>query len=61
MQIIFSFENKMSTSRQVIKKRSGSTVKPIKRKHFKTTMFFDSELKRLDNMLDRNDLDLNGE
>ena len=50
----------MSTSRQVIKKRLRTTAKEIKRKLFRTSMFHESELTRLDNMLDRNDIDLNG-
>ena len=50
----------MSNSRQVIKKRSGTTFKALKRKLFKTSMFHDAELKRLDNMLDKNEVDLNG-
>ena len=51
-----------TTSRQVLKKRNGESVPIIatKRRRFNSILYFDSELKKLDAVLDENDIDLNG-
>ena len=53
----------MQATREVLKKRHGVSlpVDSIKRKRLKTLLFFDSELKKLDALLDENDIDLHGE
>ena len=50
------------TSRQVFKKRGGVSI-PVsasKRRVFKPLLFFETELKKLDIVLDENDTDLEG-
>ena len=52
----------MQTSRQVLKKRHGISV-PVsstKRKRMQTLLFLDSELRKLDKILDENDINLEG-
>ena len=53
----------MQATREVFKKRHGVSlpVDKIKRKRLKTLLFFDSELKKLDTLLDENDIDLQGQ
>ena len=50
-------------SRQVFKKRNGDniTIDRTKRRRFKSVLFFDSELMKLDEILETNDINLEGE
>ena len=51
-----------STSRQVLKKRRGVTipVHDLKSRIFAPNLYLDAELKKLDMVLDENDVNLNG-
>ena len=50
------------TSRQVVKKRKGVTIpiRETKRKRFTSVLYLESELNKLNLILDENDLNLEG-
>ena len=51
-----------NTSRQVIKKRNGESipVRLVKKRRINKVLYFDSELKKLDTLLEENDVELEG-
>ena len=51
-----------SKSRQVLKTRNGESIpiKTSKRRRFSSVLYLNSELKKLDALLEENDVDLEG-